>query len=44
MKDQKLVVLGIAIVLGLTVLGYFLRDAAISFKQFERAGRAGASC
>ena len=36
MKDQKLVVLGVAIVLGLSALGYFLRDAAITFKQFER--------
>ena len=36
MKDQKLVVLGVAIVLGLSALGFFLRDAAISFKQFER--------
>lgn len=29
-------VLGISMIIGLGVLGYFLRDAAISFKEYER--------
>lgn len=34
--EQKHILLSIAIVVGLAVLGYFFRDAAISFKEFER--------
>ena len=30
-------ILGVCILLGLTVLGYFLADAAIEFKQFDRS-------
>ncbi len=34
--EQKYILISIAIVVGLAVLGYFFRDAAISFKEFER--------
>src|SRR5690625_5589204 len=39
MKDKSeigAIILGIAIFLGLVAVGYYIRSAAISFKQFER--------
>lgn len=36
MKEKNFILLGISIFLGLAILGYFLRDAAISFKEYER--------
>lgn len=34
--EQKYILLSVAIIIGLGILGFFLRDAAISFKEFER--------
>ncbi len=36
MKEKNFILLAISIFLGLTILGYFLRDATISFKEYER--------
>lgn len=36
-KDLGFIVIGVSIFLGLFILGYFLSDAAISVKEFERS-------
>jgi len=35
-NQSGFIIIGVSLVLGLFVLGYFMKDAAVAFKQFER--------